>query len=128
MMQLGAERAFEVQGVDIWLMSRQYLPMQQNGWDCGLYAVTYGMCAGLQASFEDITPERMHAYVQRSHQQLLLHCQLLDHCCYPKILWSGRQMPRRWMPFRILFQHQLHRCCPKMLQSNRQIPRHWIPF
>jgi Ulp1 family protease len=30
------------------------IPMQNNEWDCGLYAVTYGMCVGLQASFKDV--------------------------------------------------------------------------
>jgi hypothetical protein len=44
---------------------RDEVPRQTNGWDCGLYAVTFGICIGLQASFEGITPAHILAFRQK---------------------------------------------------------------
>jgi Ulp1 family protease len=41
------------------------VPRQMNGWDCGLYAIHYGLCFGLQAQLTDITKERIDLYWKR---------------------------------------------------------------
>jgi Ulp1 family protease len=49
-----------------WMKRNQsVVPGQRNGWDCGLYATHYGFCLGSQASFSDMTPERIDLYRKR---------------------------------------------------------------
>jgi hypothetical protein len=45
-----------------FLVNQGSIPHQSNGWDCGLYAIHYGFCFGLQASMSGITKERISLY------------------------------------------------------------------
>ena len=69
----GLEELLERKEWQFWA-SRDGLPKQLNGWDCGLYAIHFGFCFGLQASLSDITIERIDLYRQR----LILY--MLDGC------------------------------------------------
>ena len=43
-------------------VNRRSVPTQGNGYDCGLFAIHYGFCFGLQASLSGITQERISLY------------------------------------------------------------------
>ena len=56
------------------------MPRQQNGWDCGLYAIHLGFAFGIQAPLLEITKERVQLY----RQKLILY--MLDGDCTRDIL------------------------------------------
>ena len=60
----GLEEVMDERKWHFWV-DRESNPFQTNGWDCGLYAIHFGFCFGLQTSFSGITPERIALYRKR---------------------------------------------------------------
>ena len=57
----GLEEVLDAKDWKFWEI-RDIIPHQTNGYACGLYAIHYGFCFGLQASLAGITKERINLY------------------------------------------------------------------